>query len=357
MNLSQALNSIKPPCQKSMEETHRQLDRILKPLDSLGQLESHLIKISGMTGSSYFDFSKKAVVVFCADNGVVEQGISQTGKEVTALVAKNLTLGQACVCHMARVAGADVIPVDIGIDSDQNIPGVLNRRIAKGTKDFTRQPAMTRQEATAALEAGIELAVELKEKGYRLLATGEMGIGNTTTSSALAAVLLGLPIRQVTGRGAGLSDEGLARKMKVIEQGIALHSPDPEDPLGLLSALGGFDIAGMAGLCIGCAVIGLPVVLDGLISCVSALLAVKLNPLIRHYLLPSHLSAEPAGAMLLERLELRPLLSAGMKVGEGTGAVATFPLYDMICSIYCNMPRFDDTTITPYQRYPALAEH
>jgi len=351
MNLSQALNQIKPPCQQAMEEAQHHWDRVLKPLDSLGQLEKHLIKIAGMTGSSQFDLSKKAVVVFCADNGVVAQGISQTGKEVTALVAENFTKGQACVCHIAKIAGADVIPVDIGIDSDKSIPGVLDRKIAKGTKDFTREPAMTKQEATAALEVGVNLALELAEQGYRLLATGEMGIGNTTTSSALAAVMLGLPVRQVTGRGAGLSDEGLARKVAVIEKGIALHAPDPKDPLGLLSALGGFDIAGMAGLCIGCAAIGLPVVLDGLISCVAALLAVEFNPLVRHYLLPSHLSAEPAGALLLERLGLKPLLSAGMKVGEGTGAAATFPLYDMALSIYNDMPRFDDTVIVPYRRY------
>lgn len=351
MNLSQALSSIRPPCQTAMKETHHRLDTLLKPLDSLGRLENHLIQISGMTGRSDFDFSKKAVVVFCADNGVVDQGISQTGKEVTALVAANLTMGQTCVCHMARVAGADVIPVDIGIDSDNIIPGVLDRKVAKGTGDFTRGLAMTREEAVTALEAGIGVALELGEKGYHLLATGEMGIGNTTTSSALTAILLDLPVRQVTGRGAGLCDEGFARKLAVIERGIALHSPDPKDPLGLLSALGGFDIAGMAGLCIGCAVIGLPVVLDGLISCVSALLAVELNPLVRHYLLPSHVSAEPAGALLLERLKLQPLLTAGMKLGEGSGAVATFPLYDMIHSIYVGMPRFDDTEITPYERY------
>lgn len=351
MNLNEAISRIHAPDLAEMEKTRRKLDSILKPLSSLGKLESHLVKIAGITGNDRFDFSKKAVVVFCADNGVVAQDISQSGQEVTAIVAKNLTMGDTCVCTMARVAGAEIIPVDIGIAGDLDAPGLLHRKVDYGTRDMSLEPAMTRVQAERALEVGIDLAVELKEKGYGLVATGEMGIGNTTTAAAMASVFMALTPADVTGRGAGLSSSGLRHKVEVIEKTIARHKPDASDPVGVLAAIGGYDIAGMAGLCIGGAVAGLPIVLDGVISCISAATACAICPAVREFILPSHTSAEPAGRLLLKHLDLSSLLEADMHLGEGTGAVATFPLYDMIAAVYKEMVLFDDSEIEPYEKF------
>lgn len=351
MTLQEAITWIRKPDAAAMRSVQRRLDRIIKPLSSLGKLECHLVKIAGMTGSDQFDFTKKAVAVFCADNGVVAQGVAQSGQEVTAIVAENLTTGDTCVGRMGEVAGADIFPVDIGIASDLEAPGLLRRKVAYGTEDFTKSPAMTREQAISALEVGINLALELREAGYGLAATGEMGIGNTTSSAAMAAILLGRPAHEVTGRGAGLSAEGLRHKTEVVAKAVALHRPDPEDGIDVLSKVGGYDIAGMAGLCIGGAACGLPVVLDGVISCVAALTACTIAPEVWHFLLPSHASAEPAGHMLLDRLGLSPLLEAGMRLGEGTGAVATFPLYDMINAVYSRMVAFDEEEMKPYEQF------
>lgn len=350
MTLEQALARLRTPDRAAMAETQRRLDSIIHPLGSLGKLETHLVKIAGIIGSADFDFSRKAVAVFCADNGVVAQGISQSGQEVTAIVTENLTTGDTSVCAMARIARADVIPVDIGVAAELDIPGLRGCKVAFGTRDFTVEPAMSRAQAERALEVGIDLAAELKASGYGMAAIGEMGIGNTTSSAAVAAALLGLPAADVTGRGAGLSSEGLRRKIAVVEQALALHRPDPDDVVGLLAAVGGFDIAGMAGMCVGGAVSGLPVVLDGVISCVAAAAACRLAPGARDFILPSHRSAEPAGRLLLERLALHPPLDADMRLGEGTGAVATFPLYDMMLEIYNCMVVFDDEQMEPYEQ-------
>lgn len=351
MRLEEALGLIREPDEAAMGETKRRLDSIIHPLDSLGKLERHLVKIGGITGSADFDFSKKAVAVFCADNGVVAQGVTQSGQEVTAIVAENLTSGDTSVCAMGRIAGADIVPVDIGIAVDLPVKGLRQSKVAYGTRDFSVEPAMTREQAVAALEVGIGLALELKEGGYGLAATGEMGIGNTTSSAAMASALLDLPAEAVTGRGAGLPDDGLRRKIRVVEASIALHRPDRRDALDVLHKVGGLDIAGMAGFCIGGAVCGLPVVLDGVISCVAAATACSLNPLVRAYILPSHRSAEPAGRLLMESLRLDPLLDADMRLGEGTGAVATFPLYDMILEVYRTMVVFSDEQMEPYEHF------
>ena len=245
--------------------------------------------------------SRRVVVVLCADNGVVAQGVSQTGQEVTRAVAENLAMRRTSVCQMARTAHCDVLPVDMGM-AGEPVPGVRSCRIAAGTADFTKGPAMSRAEAVQAVGEGIALARELAEDGYRLIATGEMGIGNTTTSSAVAAVLLGQPVELMTGRGAGLSDEGLARKVDAICRGILKNEPDPEDPLDVLSKLGGFDIAGLCGIFLGGALAGVPVLADGFISGVAALCAVRLCPAAAKAVFASHCSAEPAACIVLEAL-------------------------------------------------------
>ena len=271
--LNALLAGITPANEAARAAAHAHWASLAKPLGGLGRLETMLEDAAALTGSAELDLSRRVVVVLCADNGVVAQGVSQTGQEVTRAVAENLAMRRTSVCQMARTAHCDVLPVDMGM-AGEPVPGVRSCRIAAGTADFTQGPAMSRAEAVQAVGEGIALARELAEDGYRLIATGEMGIGNTTTSSAVAAVLLGQPVELMTGRGAGLSDEGLARKVDAICRGILCNEPDPEDTLDVLSKLGGFDIAGLCGVFLGGALAGVPVLADGFISGVAALCAV-----------------------------------------------------------------------------------
>ena len=248
---------------------------------------------------------------------------------------------------MARTAHCDVVPVDMGMAGDP-VPGVADCRIAAGTADFTQGPAMTRAQAVEAVGRGIRLVQEQKAAGVQLLATGEMGIGNTTTSSAVAAVLLGQPVERMTGRGAGLSDEGLARKVDAICRGILRNEPDPTDPLDVLAKLGGFDLAGLCGVFLGGALEGVPVVMDGFISGVAALCAVRLCPAAAKAAFASHCSSEPAARLVLDALGKAPLLTAGLHLGEGTGAVASLPLWDMALAVYDHCYSFAEGGITPY---------
>ena len=307
---------------------------VAKPLKSLGALEDLVAQIAGVIGEARFDIGKRALVVMCADNGVIAQGVTQTDESITALVAADLAKGCSSANLMARVARVDVIPVDVGVKNPPDAPGLISRRVAAGTRDFTSGPAMTRGQALQAVGVGIETARECREKGYRLIATGEMGIGNTTTSAAVAAALLGCEPREITGRGAGLSDEGLKRKVAAIEKGIAVNRPDADDALDVLGTLGGFDIAAMAGLFIGGALERLPVVIDGVISAVAALVACRLCPGCAFAMIPSHMSAEPAARRVFGELGLEPVIRAGMRLGEGTGALCLFPLLDMAMALY-----------------------
>lgn len=324
-------------------------DSVAKPLNSLGVLEWDLIRIAGIRKTPRFSIRKKAIVVMCADNGVVAEGVTQTGQEVTAIVAEHMGERTSCVCRMAARAGADVIPVDIGIAGEVSSPGILRRKVAPGTRNFCKEPAMTYSETVLALETGISLAREAKERGYDLVGSGEMGIGNTTTSSAVLSVLLNQPPDLVTGRGAGLDTPSYRRKIAVIEEGIRLRRPDPEDGIDVLMKVGGLDLAGLAGLYLGCAYYRIPAVLDGLICAAAALAAVRLCPAVGDYLLASHVSAEPAGAMALEALGLEPAINAGMCLGEGTGAAALFPLLDMAFAVYDGMSTFGEMHVEQYQ--------
>ncbi len=324
-------------------------DNIAKPLGSLGLLENAVTKIAAISGNADVYLNKRAVIVVCADNGVVREGISQSGSEVTALVAENLTRKQTSVCHMAGYARADVIPVDMGMASRPGNPLLVDHHIADGTMNIAEGPAMTREQTGKAIEAGIEIVRACSEQGYAILATGEMGIGNTTTSSAVASVLLHTSVDRVTGRGAGLSDTGLLRKISVIEKAISVNKPDPNDAFDILMKLGGFDIAGMTGVFLGGALYRIPIVIDGIISAVSALLATRLCPEARYAMLASHVSDEPAAIMLLDALELRPMINAEMRLGEGTGAVALLPLLDMALCVYHGSSSFSDIGLEAYK--------
>ncbi len=346
MKLEECLRRVKPLDQKAAFLCEQRWDSIAKPLKSLGKLEDALIQIAGIQRTSQVRLSKKALVVMCADNGVVEEGVTQTGQEVTAIVAGNFLDGKSCAALICKDTGTDLFPIDIGMAADT--PRVRNRKIAYGTKNMAKEPAMTRQEAVRAIEEGISVAEELGERGYDVIATGEMGIGNTTTSSAVASLLLRKPPEQVTGRGAGLSTEGLHRKIQVIKSAIAKHCPDEKDPIDVLSKVGGFDIAGLTGVYLGGAVLGIPVVMDGFISGVAALAAARLCPLATDYILASHVSKEPAGGMVLDALGKSACLACDMCLGEGTGAVALFPLLEMGLHIYENMSTFSQIQIENY---------
>ena len=349
MELEKLLKNIGPEDGTAREAAHRHWNNCAKPLGGLGLLETVLEDIAALTGTPEVDIRRRAVLVLCADNGVVAQGVTQSPSSVTGIVTANLAAGRTSVCRMAAVADCRVVPVDMGVLDFPETTGVLSRRIGNGTADMTQGPAMTRRQAEQAVLTGVDLVREQQAKGVRLLATGEMGIGNTTTSSAVASVLLDRPAEEVTGRGAGLSDGGLARKVAAIRKALAVNRPDPADALDVLGKVGGFDIAGLCGVFLGGALYGVPVLIDGFISAVAALCALRLCPPAGKAMLASHVSAEPASALVLEALGKRPLITAGMHLGEGTGAVAAIPLLDMACAVYNEMYTFEEGGIEAYQ--------
>lgn len=348
MTLEETISAIRPGDPAARDAARRWWDRLAKPLGSLGQLEDAITKIAALTGDPDVRLDKRMLFVACADNGVVCQGVSQSDESVTRAVTRALGQGTSTVNYLAAQANCTVIPVDIGVKDLDFIDGVLPRKCKNGTDDCSVGPAMTRAECTQAMETGIALALDAKAQGADILLTGEMGIGNTTTSSAVAAVLLGQPVEVMTGRGAGLSDAGLARKLDAIRRGIARNQPDAADPLDVLSKLGGFDIAGLCGVFLGGALEDLPILMDGFISGVAALCAVRLCPAAAKAVFASHCSTEPAARLVLEALGKAPLLTAGLHLGEGTGAVAALPLWDLALAVYDHCYSFTEGGIPPY---------
>ena len=331
--------------QDAMRAAQDHWNSVGKPINSLGVLEELVIQIAGLTGTAQVSLGKRAALPFCADNGVVEEGVSQSGPEVTSIVAANMARQVSSVCVMGGLAGVTCFPVDVGMVYDAE--GVLDRKIARGTNNFTKGPAMSRQQACQALATGIERVHALAEDGYGIILSGEMGIGNTTSSSALAAVLLNREVEEVTGRGSGLSDEGLIRKIDAIKRAITLNEPNPADALDCLAKVGGFDIAGMAGAFIGGALFHVPIVIDGLISAIAALVAARLCPSCRCAMIASHSSYEPAAKAILEELGVRPIIFADLRLGEGTGAACLLPLLDMALAVYDGLS-FDQIGVEQY---------
>lgn len=369
--VEQTINKIKPVDESSRAACLNYWNNMGKPLHSLGKMETLWAQLAGIQRTVHPSVDKRALVVMCADNGVVAEGVTQTGQEVTAIVAENFFDDLTCTSLLCKKNYCDQFIIDIGMVSDT--PRTIRRKIAYGTKNITKGPAMTHAETLAALRVGIELAEQLKKEGYQILATGEMGIGNTTTSSAVTAVLLKDTISQrlgmervtptgvsvgmdmcvetVTGRGAGLSDDGLERKKNAIRCAIAINQPDPADPIDVLAKVGGFDLAGLAGVFLGGAAAGLPVVIDGFISLAAALLAVRIAPECATYMIPSHQSKEPGAKLILEALHLEPGLCMDMCLGEGSGAVALLPFLDMAAEIYEHMGTFDDIHVEAYEDF------
>lgn len=350
MDLTRVDELIRPLDEQAGARAVAHWNAVAKPIGSLGVLEDDIVRIASITGTEQVRIDRRAVLAMCADNGVVAEGVTQTGQEVTALIARNMALDCSSVCAMAKVAGADVIPVDVGIARE--VEGVVQRNVMRGTHDMAQGPAMSRAQAEQAVCVGIEMVRALKQRGYDVVVTGEMGIGNTTTSSAIVSVLLGVDPAEVTGRGAGLSDEGLARKLAAIRRAIEVNKPDPADALDVLSKVGGLDIAGMAGTFVGCAIERVPVLVDGFVSLAAALVATRIAPSCAPFMLATHCSAEPATQLVLDALGLEPPIHAGMRLGEGTGAVCLLPLLDMALALY-NGTTFATTGMDAYEPEPS----
>ena len=324
----EAIARILPPDRTAAEAAASKFLSIAMPLHGLGVLEEDLIRMAGIQGTAALRLKPRKLFVFCADNGVVKQGVTQTGQEVTAAVCEHLAYGGSTVNRMAALADCAVVPVDVGIAGEPRGEEILRRKVRSGTRDFTEEAAMTREECLQALFIGMELAAEEKRRGTALLLAGEMGIGNTTTSAALTAALLERNPAELIG--------------------LTLHKDLRGDALGLLSALGGFDLAALAGLMLGAAIEQIPLLLDGIITEAAALAAVSLAPGVRDYLFASHCSADPLAGALLTALDLKPLISAGLHLGEGTGAVAALPLLDMAEAVYSGADSFTELGIAAY---------
>ena len=343
------INEICPPDENAMERAGAHWHGVCKPLKSLGVFEELVVKLAGIQGTENVMLDKRCAMIVCGDNGVVKEGVTQSDMQVSTAVALEIAEGKSNINIMAKAAGADTFVADVGLCSDVTHTGILPYKIAHGTANLAKEPAMSRKQAWEGIAVGIELVDRLKEKGYDIVVTGEMGIGNTTTSSAMAAVLLNKPVSEVTGRGAGLTTAGLKRKVEVIEAALKLHCPDPTDPIDVLSKVGGFDIAAMTGMFLGGAIYHIPIMIDGFISSVAALLAFSIQPLCREYMLASHVSKEPAGKLILKKLELTPVIHAGMSLGEGTGGVCLLPLLDIALAEYHHAHRFEQTDIGQYE--------
>ena len=348
--LDRLLASVPLPDAAAGETARARWDALAKPLGSLGLLEDAVTQIAALTGSADVCLDRRTLLVFCADNGVVQRGVTQCGSAVTASVAGDLAAGHSAVSPMARLANCEVLPVDVGMATEAPVPGVPDRRVQTGTGDISTGPAMTREACIRTIETGAALALEQARQGVRLLLVGEMGIGNTTTAAAVAAALLELDPENVVGRGAGLSDAGLSRKREVVRAALRVNQPDAEDPVDVLAKVGGLDLAAMCGAYLGAAAARLPVLMDGSISSVAALCAVRLCPAAAHAILASHVSPEPAAQTVLDALGKRPLLTAGLRLGEGSGAVAALPLLDMALAVYHSGETFARRGIEPYKR-------
>ena len=351
MALDKYIEQIKPLDASAVDAAWTHWDSLCKPLRGMGKLEEMAVQLAGIYGTAKLGEIadlKPVVAIMGADNGVVAEGVSQTGSEVTAQVLENMGDRKSSVCIMSKQMGIEVIPVNIGMFVDGKHPRIWNRVVRYGTANMAKEPAMTREEAVKAIETGIQVVKDLYEAGHRMIITGEMGIGNTTPSSAMAAVLLDKDVAEVTGRGAGLSSAGLEHKIEVIRRAIEVNQPDKNDILDVLSKVGSLDIAGMIGCYIGGAMMRVPVLIDGFISSISAYCAAKLAPESQAYMVPTHCSAEPAGRMMLDALGMTAPIQAGMHLGEGTGAVTAYSLYQYALALYNGLPSFAEGNVEEY---------
>jgi len=343
--IEQTLARVGPLNTAAMDVVRQRLDTLTKPPGSLGRLEELAIQLAGICGESFPLDTRKKIVVMAADHGITDEGVSAFPQAVTAQMVANFVNGGAAINVLARLCGAAVRVVDIGVVSEITAPGVTRAKVRPATANFAREAAMSKEEALQALAVGIRVAEEEVCAGTRLLGTGEMGIGNTTASSAVMAALTGYSPQRLVGSGTGIDDHGVVHKTAVVERALAYHCLKPDQPLEVLSKVGGLEIAGLAGLMIGAAACRCPVVIDGFISSVAALVAVRINALVLPFIIPSHLSREPGHAFLLEHLELKPYLHLNMRLGEGTGAALTMHLVEAAARILSEMATFTEAGV------------
>ena len=371
------LNSLKSlkiesPDERIVKKVKEQWDDVAKPLDGMGDFEELIARIGAIKKSTEISLNKKALAIMCADNGIVKEGVSQSDSSVTLSVAKNMINQKSSVAVMAKKNGIDVFVFDVGMESDEKISGLIDKKIKHGTNDFLFEPSMSEEETLKAINIGIETVKELSEKGYDIILTGEMGIGNTTTSAAVCVSILSkeneishdditgrskceiankeILIERITGRGAGLNDEKFANKKRIIKEAIEKYSLTSKDAFTILSFVGGFDIAALTGVCIGSAIYDLPVVLDGVITMTAGLVAEEICPGVKDFLFLSHKGKEPASEYIAGRLGLKPVIDGNMALGEGTGAVMMLSLLEDALEVYKNAARFSDIAVENYVR-------
>lgn len=334
--------NIYPLDTRFMEQAQARQDRLIKPQGSLGKLEEISIQLAGIYGSKYFDTTKKIVLSFACDHGVYEEGVAPNNQNITLLQSMNFPKKINGVGTISKFVGSDVQLIDVGINCDEPIEGVIDCKIRKSTSNMAKGPAMTRQEAIRAIEIGIEMSEKYIQEDYKVIGIGEMGIANTTPSAAIISVIAGCDPQEVTGMGAGLKKELLQHKTQVIRTAIEINQPNPTDGIDILQKVGGFEIGSMAGVILGCSANRVPVVLDGFISYAAALIAVNINPRCKDYMIASHYSAEPGAKKALELLGLDPFLKMDMRLGEGSGAALAFNMIEAANYVYKNMLTFDE---------------
>ncbi|OLB33620.1 MAG: nicotinate-nucleotide--dimethylbenzimidazole phosphoribosyltransferase [Ktedonobacter sp. 13_1_20CM_3_54_15] len=338
--------SVEPLDTAAMELASARQQQLTKPAGSLGRLEDIAVQIAGITGHPVPRIERKAVIIMAGDHGVTNEGVSAYPSAVTLQMVYNFLQGGAAINALAHFVGAKVIVVDVGVAADISHPDLLSRKVAFGTADMALEPAMTHVQMLEAIQVGIDIFDAQLDQGIDLVATGDMGIGNTTAASAITASLLQMPVALVTGRGTGIDDEQLAHKIQVIEKALARHVPNPQDPLDVLMKVGGLEIAGLVGVIVAAASRRVPVVIDGFISGAAALIAIELNPLVREYLLAGHVSVERGHHLILERLGLSPLLDLKLRLGEGTGAVLAMSLIEAALHTHSEMATFEEAGVS-----------
>ena len=345
--LEQTLSSIKPINPSFYEKAQKRLDNLTKPQGSLGRLEEFAARIVAISENAKPMLNKKAIFTFAGDHGVAEEGVSAFPKEVTPQMVLNFLRGGAGINVLARHSNAEVVVIDIGVDYEfGNTDGLVHKKVIRGTKNIRKCPAMTQDETVKCLEVGIDLANEYAKKGYHIFGTGEMGIANTTPSSAIAAVFSKRTVEEVTGRGTGISDDAFKNKVRVIEDAIKINKPNPKDPLDVLAKLGGAEIAGIAGIVLGAAANRIPVVIDGFISTAGALIACEIEPKVKEYIFAAHTSVERGHWIMLERMDLKPILNLNMRLGEGTGAALGMSMIEAGVKIYNEMATFGEAGVS-----------
>ncbi len=357
MELNTIISTITNTNGKFAEQAQQRLDNLTKPQGSLGRLEEFAKQLVAITENKMPSLDKKVVFTFAGDHGVAEEGVSAFPKEVTPQMVLNFINGGAGINVLARHAGEEVVVVDIGVDYDfgnnplsppfskGGLGGFISKKVVSGTKNMRKGPAMTREEAVKCIQVGIELATEYAKRGYKIFGTGEMGIANTTPSSAITSIVTGKSVEDITGRGTGINDDAWKNKVQVIKDSISVNSPDPSDPIDLLAKVGGTEIGGIAGLIIGAAANKVPVVIDGFISTAGALIAYLIEPKTKDYMFAAHMSQEVGHRAILEKIGLKPILDLDMRLGEGTGAALAMMVIEAGLKIYKEMATFAEAAV------------